>query len=141
MESEIEIKRSERRGFGSSSLLPLIDVVFQLLIFFVLTSTFTQITGMDVELPESSTAKSVQKDVVAVSVTPDGTYRIGDHEVTRKRLEEALRTRIGPSGGTLVRVNADRASRVHQAVYAIDAARRAGARRAVLSTRTPRGLR
>lgn len=54
-----------------ADLVPMIDVVFQLVIFFMVSSTFLQTPGISINLPESSTAESVTMTRMVVSVVSE----------------------------------------------------------------------
>lgn len=132
---ELEIERSRRIEFGLQGLLPLIDIVFQLLIFFTLTSTFIQMTGFTVNPPEASSAKPITTERVVVTVTPSGSYRVDGRTVASEQLVDTLKKILQSREKKRIRVDADEASRVQAAVTALDAARKAGAHSAVLSTK------
>lgn len=53
-------------------LSPLIDVVFILLIFFIVTTVFIKETGVDVEKPEAVTARQLENELILLAITPDG---------------------------------------------------------------------
>lgn len=73
------------------SMSSLTDIIFLLLIFFMLTSTLVKIQPF--ELPESD-AKTVAPTSVVVSIEKNGTHRIGDKEIASRALERALRYEI-----------------------------------------------
>ncbi|MGN1281454.1 MAG: ExbD/TolR family protein [Succinivibrio sp.] len=71
-------------------LTSLIDVIFMLLIFFILTMSFTQ-KALNVELPNSRHANSVSRDaIVCVSVTREGEYYIKDRGITLSEIDRML---------------------------------------------------
>ncbi|MBN2628820.1 MAG: biopolymer transporter ExbD [Spirochaetales bacterium] len=74
----------------SLDLTPLIDVVFQLVIFFMISTTFNTAPGIELNLPESATAVSVKVDQVRITfVSPDEIYLNEDlHSIAS--LEEEL---------------------------------------------------
>ena len=53
-------------------LAPMLDTVFNLLIFFIITSAFIQETGVDVEKPQAVTATRLQNDFILIAITPTG---------------------------------------------------------------------
>lgn len=69
-------KSVQTRGEKSSGALvdiaPLIDIVFILLIFFLVTTTFVRDTGVEVTRPQATIAKSLESSSMRVSVTADG---------------------------------------------------------------------
>lgn len=106
-------------------LVPLIDVVLTLIIFFVITTTFQDRSAMRVELPQASTVNNdVPKDPLLVVIDEQGRYFVGGSEVI-KRDVDSLREAIGQVAGDdrerAVTLRAD-ARTPHQAVVtAMDA--------------------
>ena len=84
------------RRRGMASLTPLIDVVFLLLIFFMLTTSFLQTQSLSVVTPAPS-AEDLPKDarVVEIWLLGNGTLAIDGKPVERATLTEALNTAIG----------------------------------------------
>lgn len=118
-----ESRNRERRA--GVDLSPLIDIVFLLLIFFSVTTTFLEQSGMDLELPESSTAEAAESAPVLVEIASDGTIRLQGEEVTAEGLERRV-AELSPEERRRITVRADRALELGLAVSVIDALRRAG---------------
>ena len=88
----------ERRGLKtqtSVNLVPMIDVVFQLVIFFMVSTTFKVVPGIELDLPESRTAESVTLTPLVLSVGGRDEIYVNDLEVTLGGLEGALREVVG----------------------------------------------
>lgn len=120
-------------------LTPLIDVVFLLLIFFMVTTTFVRDSGLTLELPEADAEAVVQpRDPIEVRVAADGTYQVaGDllADNSRAALERALRGIVGPDMDVPLVISAD-ASAPHGAVVRVmDVAGRLGLERVRIATR------
>lgn len=133
--------RARRNESPEVTLTPLIDVVFLLLIFFMVTTTFVQERAMDVRLPEASAGREADEAVPAsVTVLPDGSYRIGEAVIdagAKERLREQLQHILADGPGDGLYVVAD-AEAPHQAVVtAMDVARQLGISRLSLATRQP----
>ena len=121
----------------SINLTPLIDIVFLLLIFFMVSTTFQRETELEIALPEASaTAKGAEVvSAVVLEIDSDGLYRLGiraDGElsevisVSADRLSETLGGISTKYETTTLIIKAD-AKTSHQAVVrALDAAQRAG---------------
>lgn len=73
----------------SFSMSSMTDIIFLLLIFFMLTSTFITPSGLPVNLP-SSKSSSIVLQRVSVTVTPDLRFYVNDRRVTRNNLEYEL---------------------------------------------------
>ena len=82
-------KQSEENS--DINLSPLLDMVFILLIFFVVTTTFTRETGVEVRKPKASSATQVKDKVVKVAITREGTIHIFEKQVDLNSLEAILR--------------------------------------------------
>jgi len=104
---------------------PLLDVVFLLLIFFLVTTTFLPDAGMDLELPESTTATQSEMAPTVVSVGEDGAISLDGESVSVDELERAIAALPEGERGKIT-VRAD--SRVDYGVIVqiIDALRNAG---------------
>ena len=84
--------RFERRlkPIAGADLIPMIDVVFQLVIFFMLSSTFIQTPGIALQLPESSSAEPVVMSSMVVTVLPDERIYLNNLEFSLEGLGTAL---------------------------------------------------
>lgn len=111
-----------------TSLTPLIDVVFQLLIFFMLTTSFLQTQALSVVTPAAD-QKELPKDarVVEIWLMGDGSLRVDGDPVAPEGLAEAVGGKIGDRTDMTVTILAERDSRTQQLVRAVEAAREAGA--------------
>ncbi|HUP20846.1 MAG TPA: biopolymer transporter ExbD [Gemmatimonadota bacterium] len=113
----------------------LIDVVFLLLLFFVVTSTFLERPGIDLSLPESGSAEVAAREDVTVRLGADGSLFVGEEPVAPDALEAAIRSRLEEGGTDRVVLEADEAASHGRVVDAMDAARNAGAAALVVATR------
>lgn len=83
------------------SMASMTDLIFLLLIFFMLTSSFVTPSGLPVNLPTSKpSAMEVQK--VSVTVTKDLQFFVNDKKVTKATLETELKSKIGGPKGVVV---------------------------------------
>ena len=76
----------KRRGSDSASneeinISPLIDVVFILLIFFIVTTVFVEETGVDVTKPQASSAVDLEKNSILIAITDTGKVIYGGREI------------------------------------------------------------
>lgn len=83
------------------------DVVFNLLIFFMLTSTLVHPTALKLLLPKGSTQTSA-KPQTTVSITADQRYYVEQQPVTLSELEAVLKQKLGNSPETYISLHADR---------------------------------
>src|SRR5690606_13339920 len=110
----------------------LIDIVFILLIFFVVTTTFVHELGLPVDRPESSTATEQAPDVVRVALGRQGEITVDAQPTSRWRVEAEVRARLRDDAHAAVLLIADRGAVADQIVEVMDACRRAGAKNVAL---------
>ena len=63
------------------NLIPLIDVIMFLLIFFISTTSFIELPGIEVDKPQAVTARQMEKNSVIFAITSDGTVAYGGKEI------------------------------------------------------------
>jgi len=112
------------------NLTSLIDVVFLLLIFFMVTTTFERQARLKIELPEASEQAATENpQELVVLISEDGRYFVNNNEVTRADLEtlkDALLSTAGDDRDQPITIRAD-ARTPHQAVVtAMDAVSQLG---------------
>jgi biopolymer transport protein ExbD len=117
-------RKAKRRV--SLDISPLMDVAFQLIIFFAVTTTFLEQAGMQLELPESTTATAEETSPIEVSVTEDGTIRFQGQVVNVDQLESEVAA-LPATERAKITVRADRHVEYGLIVSVIDALRKAGA--------------
>lgn len=83
------------------------DVIFNLLIFFMLTSTLVHPTAVKLLLPRGSTQTSA-KPQTTVSITADQKYYVEQQPVTIETLEEVLKQKLGANPETYISLHADK---------------------------------
>ena len=133
--------RRSGRGFAVVEITPLIDVVFLLLIFFVVSTTFVRTSAIEVDLPEASNARPPAPAGIEVRVTASGTYAVDGRPIPgtgRSALLDALRQAHGRTPETPpVVVAADADARHETVVQVLDAARELGLTNIRLLTEAP----
>lgn len=111
-------------------LTPLIDVVFQLLIFFILTTTFENNPSFKVKLPKANNADVKQEPkAVVVTVTADGRVEIDGNVVDDAELERRLCNAANSDESTGVNIRADAATEHQHVVKVMDLAKTCGLER------------
>ncbi len=83
------------------SMASMTDLIFLLLIFFMLTSSFVTPSGLPVNLP-SSIASTIEVQKVSVTVTKDILYFVNDKRVTRNTVEAELKRNLASPNGVVV---------------------------------------
>src|SRR5574344_2351481 len=69
---------------------PMIDVVFQLILFFLVSTTFSVLPGISVNLPKSSTAQSTSADGITITASVDGKMYVNDIPVSFDTIDSVL---------------------------------------------------
>lgn len=102
--------RSKNRVDPSFSMASMTDLIFLLLIFFMLTSSFVTPSGLPVNLP-SSKSSTIEVQKISVTVTKDLQYFVNDKRVSRSMLEPELkRLMTGGSGSVILHIDKSVAS-------------------------------
>ena len=115
-------------------LTALIDIVFLLLIYFLLTTNFITEEGIKIKLPQAkASAPQVEREII-VHVDSEGRAFLGKVEVSNARLFDRLKEMIGGQEDRLVVVKADRKVILNRVVKVMDMAKAAGAGRLCLAT-------
>ena len=115
-------------------LTGLIDIVFLLLIYFLLTTNFMVDEGIKIKLPKANaTSPQTQKEITIV-VDQKGRAFLENKEVPLNELFAVLKDRLQGKVDGLVVIKADRAIVLNKAVRVMDVAKAAGAGRLVLAT-------
>jgi len=105
-------------GFSSTGMT---DVVFNLLIFFMLTSTLVHPTALKLVLPKGSTQTSA-KPQTTVSVTSDQRYYLEQHPISIDNLEAALKEKLGANPETYIALHVDKSAPFESAVKVMNIA-------------------
>lgn len=124
----IQVKRRRSSNAIEINMGPLIDLVFLLLIFFIVTTTFVKETGLEVHRPSAKTAEKKEKSTILIGVSKDGTIymenRVIDIRAVRAHVEKLLAE--NPEAGVIL--VADKKSETGVIVNVIDQCRLAGAK-------------
>ncbi|MFP3870529.1 MAG: ExbD/TolR family protein [Syntrophobacteria bacterium] len=115
-------------------LTSLIDIVFLLLIYFLLTTNFMVEEGIKVKLPQAKASGPQTEETITVYVDRDGRAFLGTREVSLAELFDRLKEMIGDQENKLVVVRADRGVILNKTVKVMDIAKAAGAGRLCLAT-------
>jgi biopolymer transport protein ExbD len=87
------------------SMASMTDLIFLLLIFFMLTSSFVTPSGLPVNLPTSK-ASTIEVQKVSVTLTKDLQYFVNDKKVTKATLEGELKSKLaGPNGVVVLHID------------------------------------
>ena len=134
----MRIGSDRRRDDFEINVIPLIDVLLTLLMFFVLTTTFVQHSRMQVTLPKASAEeRDVQQPVLTVMIDRDGRFYVGSDEVMGEGIEplkRMLEQNAGDRRDGQVVIRADAMTPHQYVVTAMDALGQLGFTRLSIAT-------
>ncbi len=129
-----------RRTLSSSSsaveeinISPLIDMVFILLIFFIVTTTFVEETGVEIDKPEASASLALEKQSIQIAITSDNKVVYGGQEIGLSGVRSVV-SRLVRADDSPVIIQADKVVSAEMVVRVIDEAKLGGALKISLST-------
>ncbi len=128
-------EQSEEEMTFDINVIPLIDVLLVLLIFFMVSASFVASGGLDVKLP-SSTAQSKNRndDSLRVNVLRDGQIQFDGKTLAVTALAETLRSKAGSNPNATVVIRADEKAEHGFVVEAMNAAKEAGLEKVAIAT-------
>ncbi len=135
----MDLRPGHRKDEGIEvNLTPLIDVVFLLLIFFMVSSTFDRHAKLKVQLPQAEAQmQQAQDNPVVLSIDASGKYYIDDRQVINEQLEtlkDALRQTVGERTDVTLLLRADGRTPHQSVVRAMDAASQLGLTKLSIAT-------
>jgi len=123
----MRFRRPRTRGEATLiNLTSLIDVVFLLLIFFMVSTSFALIRGIKVDLPTTTTPQEKIEQNIVISITKEGKIYLDKTQISKTELVKTLKRQIGKKK-SLVVINADKDTRHGMVVEVMDLAKQGGA--------------
>ncbi|MDD9962455.1 MAG: biopolymer transporter ExbD [Gammaproteobacteria bacterium] len=108
-------------------LTPMLDVVFIMLIFFIVTSTFVKESGVDVTRPNAETAAPTDASSIQVGIAANNQIWIEKRQVDKRAVRANIERGLAESPGAAVIIIADALSNTETLINVLDQARLAGA--------------
>jgi biopolymer transport protein ExbD len=135
----IDIRKSLRGNYHEEeiNMAPLIDMVFLLLIFFMVTTSFVKETGIDVQRPSASTAQLQKTGNVLIGVSADGRIYFEKRPIDIQSVRAHIERSLAESPEAAVVIVADRQSDTGIVVRIMDQCRLAGAKRVSIAAAKP----
>ena len=87
----MKLKSHDSKIHSNVDMTPMIDIVFQLILFFLVSTTFVMLPGIKLNLPESSTAEGTSTEGITITADKDGLLYFNDKEVTMYSLGDELK--------------------------------------------------
>ncbi len=129
---------SEDNSEGGIDMSPLLDCVFILLIFFIVTTTFVEETGVEVDKPQASSAVRLEKNSILIALTKNGEIVYGGREIGAQGVRPLVKRMLAQEDLPVI-IQADRDSSSGMLVRIIDEAKLGGATKVSVSSSQPRG--
>ena len=107
-------------------ITPMLDVVFIMLIFFIVTATFVKISGIEVDAPKASTTVVQEKANILIAIDANNKVWINRREVDLRALRPNIERLHAENPKGIVVIQADKMSRNEILVKVMDASRKAG---------------
>jgi biopolymer transport protein ExbD len=123
----------EDGGDSSIDISPLIDCVFILLIFFIVTTVFVEETGVEVDKPQASSAEKLEKSSILIAVTAQGEVVYGGREIGVSGVQPLVKRMIQKEDLPVI-IQVDRAAQAGIFVRVLDEAKLAGAKKVSIAT-------
>lgn len=108
-------------------LTPMLDVVFIMLIFFIVTSTFVKESGVDVTRPQADTAVVAESNAIQIGITSNNQVFMDKRQIDKRAIRANVEKGLAESPGASVIIVADRDSNTSTLIEVMDQARMAGA--------------
>jgi len=134
MKTGLMKKRGDDANTGEIDLTPMLDVVFILLIFFIVTSVFVTEAGIDVTKPEASMAESRSKDLILIAISDGGEIWIDGERIDSRFVRSRFERRLAETPNASVVIQGDRAAQNEHVMTILRAARDANIASVSIST-------
>ncbi|HBT86999.1 biopolymer transporter ExbD [Desulfobacter sp.] len=132
-------RRKDKKSAVELNIAPLIDMVFILLIFFLVTTSFVKETGIDVTRPTASTATMQSKATILIAVDSQNRVFMDHREIDIRAVRANTERALAENPDGAVVVVADRQSDTGVAIQVMDGCRLAGASNVSLAAALPEG--
>jgi len=121
----VEFER-KRHNHTHINIAPLVDMVFLLLLFFMLTSHWIQEPAIRIRLPESSTAEVKKDEAKVIYITQQGEIYFMERRIDLQDLQKAIQLQIRDRERDFLKIKADKEANIGLLVSVIDEVRRSG---------------
>ena len=119
------MKKRDQEETGEIDLTPMLDVVFILLIFFIVTSVFVTEAGIEVTKPEASTVEDTSGDLILIAVGPAGDIWIDGEQIDPRFIRSRFELRLADAPNSAIIIQADQNANNEQVLIILEAAREA----------------
>lgn len=124
--------KPKRRKAGLS-LAPMLDMIFILLIFFVVSTTFSKLPGIQINRPDASQSDKLPPNNLMVGITKTGDIFINNKQYTQKTLTEKLQLKVNSNPNLTVLIIADENSILKHSITIMDLCKHVGIKNIALA--------
>ncbi|MBS25003.1 MAG: biopolymer transporter ExbD [Gammaproteobacteria bacterium] len=117
------MKKKDQEEAGEIDLTPMLDVVFILLIFFIVTSVFVTEAGIEVIKPEASTVEDTSGDLILIAIGPSGDIWIDGDQIDPRFIRSRFELRLADAPNSAIVIQADQNADNEQVMLILEAAR------------------
>ncbi len=121
-------------GKPKISMAPLVDIVFLLLIFFMVTTVFPENDGLLIEKPSSENATALDSKHIIIKLDRQGIAYMNEHPVTVDDIKRLLKIELVSKPQLAVTIHADRRATTESLIDVVDAAKAGGATQLGIAT-------
>lgn len=129
----MKFKRSSRLS-AQIDMTPVIDIVFQLLTFFMLTSTYIKTAAINVDLPESATSDMMPVREAVVTIYKNGSLMLNEENIAMENLGILVKDLLVKNQDLVITIRGDEGVPYGKLVETMDVVRLAGVKRMSLAT-------
>lgn len=131
-------RRGGRRGHSFAiDVMPLVDMVFILLIFFIVTTSFVKESGVEIERPTAQSAQAVEKTFMMVEIAPNGDLYADGQKIAFESIKSRLHRFMVESPNGAVIIVADRNVDTGTTIRVLDECRLAGIQNISVAAKKP----
>lgn len=129
-------RRKNRKG-SELNMSPLIDMIFILLLFFIVTTSFVKEAGVDVQRPVAATAQTKESTNLVLAITEDNVLYLEGKAIDIRSLQAHMERFVlqNPTGSVVIA--ADKNSRSGAVITSLDACRMAGVKNLSVAAQRP----
>ncbi|RAP28517.1 biopolymer transporter ExbD [Candidatus Marinamargulisbacteria bacterium SCGC AG-414-C22] len=119
-------KKTRKTKKASLSLAPMLDMIFILLIFFVVSTTFSKLPGVHINRPNATTSDQLPPNNILIGITKEGRYFIHNKEYVQDTLKTKLQLKYDANPNLAVLIMADEESALKHSITIMDLCKQIG---------------
>ncbi|PTR14703.1 MULTISPECIES: ExbD/TolR family protein [unclassified Nitrosospira] len=138
----MNFQRGRKKEEPEINLVPMIDVLLVILIFLVITTTYSKFSELEISLPQATSQQATESpNVINITVSANGSYTINRNQVespSAEQISEDLRKAAGNRPDPVIVIGADAAATHQSVITVMEAARLAGYNHITFTTQNSR---